>query len=202
MSENSDRYRQRQPRNYKRKKAGVPYNDRSTILTVVIIVSLLLLIIWFVTSRFISVMGGSSYDNQPGIEASQEETEVASEASEISSQGGVEDNSTYDMGAEENQSEEDVSMPEPLTEGAGDYNEPKSWVGKTFQVNARSNVRSGAGTASQILDVANPGDKIKVREAQMESDAVWCHGQIIRENGAVIEGWIYGWSLDANPVEE
>lgn len=200
--EYEDRYRQETPKKYKKKKANKPDPDKSTIFTVVIVVALLLLIIWFVTKQFIRVMGGSSYEDQPAIESSEDLTALESASEEESDEDENEDNSGYDMQAEGSRRDSMEEAPEPLTEGPGDYAEPKTWVGKTFQVNARSNVRSGPGTGSTIINAANPGNIITVREAKMEADSVWCHGQIKRENGETFEGWIYGWSLDANPVEE
>ena len=202
MKGSEDRYRQEVPKRYKKTSPQKPGPDGSTLITVVIIVSLLLLIIWFVTNQFIRVMGGSSYDNQPAIESSEEEGASTSTSREEVSRSETIDTSDYDMQEEGKSSDQAEEKPAPLTEGPADYAEPKTWVGKTFPVNARSNVRSGPGTGSGIINTANPGNTITVREAKMEADSVWCYGQIKRDNGETFEGWIYGWSLDAKPVEE
>lgn len=200
MAERRVEGRRPAPKRSMKAPSSGPVRSMATSATVVVLVLLLLLILWFITDQVIHVMGGSTYANQPAVESSgkpltaqskEKKESVQSQKSEISSQESV--------SVVESTAPGDV--PKPLVEGPADYQDPDTWVGKTFRVTKRSNVRSGPGTASEIINVANEGVTVTVRQASMEADAVWVQGVIDKGEGQTFEGWVYGWSLDSNPVE-
>lgn len=157
--------------------------DFTTMITVVISVVALLLILWFMATTIMSSVGrkgGVAVDG--GTESSAVATAEATSA--VATEATTEAATSSE------------GLPAPLTEGDAEYRNPDSWVGKTFSVKERVNVRSEAGTTNSIVGVGVPGDTVAVKEAVSVDDATWVRGTVTQSDGTTFSGWVYAYGLN------
>lgn len=199
----------------------------STIITVVVSVIVILAVIYFVVNQFINIASKKSPEGS--VPVAQESSSADKEADawiqvkgargDLAAAGSSSEGlasappspsaSSSSLRAEEGgqgQAEGESTLPSsgglpaPLTEGEANRRQPDSFVGKTFSVNQRANVRSGPGTNSEILGGAAPGDSFSVVQAEMAGDAVWARGRLNKAEGSSMECWIYSYCLDTVPL--
>lgn len=187
----ADRDTNRTPRPKRQEPSGV-----AGIITVVVSVVVILLIIWFLANKLIDMTGKSAKEESTSIALSETSGESSSE------QASSEESQAESSSAEQSAAQSSEEKIKPITEGAGDTSEPKTWIGKTFSVSDVANVRSGPGTDNEVAGSAESGDTIFVQKAELDSDGtVWVYGTITGSDGT-FEGWIYSPALESVPVTE
>lgn len=165
-------------------------NENSMITAVVISVIVLILVIWFSSSLFLTNMA----KRHTGIASGSPNKATSSEQEEKSAKKETGE-SEASSETEQSQAAQESEKPAPLTEGDAEFRVPESWVGKKFAIKDDANVRSGPGTTSGVIGSVDPGESIEVHKAESLDDATWVYGIITKKDGAKIEGWVYAYAI-------
>lgn len=188
--------------NRKKPKARQPQpasgeGSLANIVTVVISVTIILLVIWFLANKIIDMTSSNSDESAIAVE---EESEVSTDQS-LSEESSSEVSSEDESSVSTNTTAGGTPIPEPITAGTANWEDPDSWIGKTYQVKDGANVRSGAGTSNGVIEGVSPGEEITVIDAKYADDAIWVKAVFTGEDGTEMEGWIYSYAINPEPVE-
>lgn len=175
--------------NQEEKSSGID-NNLVSIITVVISVVIILLVIWYLANKIIEVT--STNTTQEEVQVTQTETESTEDTSSEEASSSSEEASL---------AEESNGIPEPLVAGTADWQDPDTWIGKTFVVQDSANVRSGPGTANSIVGGVSVGQEVTVIEADYVDEATWVRAVYTAGDGEEATGWIYSYAIDREPVE-
>ena len=175
------------PMQTKKTKSG----DASVVVTTAISVLLLIVLIWLIASLFFRTMNKKAIEKGV-LPQTQSMTQTSNEHKK---EAAPADRSFTQASSSAPAPESQIEKVQPRTEGPAEYSNPDSWVGKSFAVEDRANVRSGAGTDAGILGSAVPGEIFTVKEAVMGSDVTWVHGTLQKSDGSTLEGWMYSPTL-------
>lgn len=171
----------------------------ANIVTVVISVVIILIVIWYLANKIIEVTGNGTDGSDIAVsESSSEEVVVSESSEEVSSEESI----SEEVSVSESSGEEESSLiPEALTEGTADYQEPDTWIGKTFAARDGANVRSGPGTDYGVIEGVSPGEEVTVIDAEYVGDAAWVHVIFTDDYGEEAMGWIYSYAINAEPIQ-